>query len=136
MGSSWRHVGDPTVHFAYNVTPFMVGNLADLVFDGQSSIAQRGKARGRGCNYVGTRPLQAGPPENDPAAYRPYAGRKREFLAIAPWVRRDGARDELRTVAERLAPGSGDPIENNYVETALIADLPFPVDPERRACVR
>jgi glycerophosphoryl diester phosphodiesterase len=136
MSSSWRHVGDPSVRFAYNVTPFMVGNLADLTFDGQSSIAQRGKARGRGCNYVGTRRLQAGPPENDPAAYRPYAGRKREFLAIAPWVRRDGARDELRTVAERLAPGSGDPIENNYVETALIADLPFPVDPERRACVR
>ena len=75
MGSSWRHVGDPSVHFAYNVTPFMVGNLADLVFDGQSSIAQRGKARGSGCNYVGTRRFHSGPPENDPAAYRPYAGR-------------------------------------------------------------
>jgi glycerophosphoryl diester phosphodiesterase len=136
MGSSWRHVGDPSVGFAYNVTPFMVGNLADLVFDGQSSIAQRGKARGPGCNYVGTRRFQAGPPENDPAAYRPYAGRKREFLAVAPWVTRRGTRDELRAVAERLAPGSGDPMENDYVETALVADLPFPVDRQRRACVR
>ena len=61
MGSSWRHVGDPSVDFAYNVTPFMVGNLADLVFDGQSSIAQRGKARGPGCNYIGTRQLSSGP---------------------------------------------------------------------------
>lgn len=136
MGSSWRHVGDPTVHFAYNVTPFMVGNLADLVFDGQSSIAQRGKARGHGCNYIGTRRFQAGPPENDPARYRPYAGRKREFLAVAPWVKRRGTRDEFRAVAEKLAPGSGDPLENDYVETALIADLPFPVDPHRHGCVR
>jgi glycerophosphoryl diester phosphodiesterase len=136
MGSSWRHVGDPSVRFAYNVTPFMVGNLGDLVFDGQSSIAQRGKARGRGCNYVGTRRFQADPPENDPAPYRPYAGRKREFLALAPWVARRGTRDELRAVAEKLAPGSGDPLENDYVETALIADLPFPVDPRRPGCVR
>jgi hypothetical protein len=135
MSSSWRHVGDPSVDFAYNVTPFMVGNLADLVFDGQSSIAQRGKARGAGCNYVGTRSFQAGPPENDPAPYRPYAGRKREFLAVAPWVERRGSRNQLRTVAEKLAPGSGDPRENDYVETALIADLPFPVDRQRRACV-
>lgn len=134
MGSSWRHVGDPSVDFAYNVTPFMVGNLADLVFDGQSSIAQRGGARGRGCNYLGTRRFHAGPPENDPAPFRPYAGRKREFLAVAPWVSSGGGRDALRAVAERLAAGSGDPIENDYVETALIADLPFPVDRRRRAC--
>jgi glycerophosphoryl diester phosphodiesterase len=136
MGSSWRHVGDPGVRFAYNVTPFMVGNLVDLVFDGQSSIAQRGKARGPGCNYIGTRHFQAGPPENDPAAYRAYAGRKREFLAVAPWVERRGTRDELRAVADELAPGSGDPMENDYVETALIADLPFPVDTRRQGCVR
>ncbi len=42
MGSSWRAVADPTVDFDYNVTPFMVGNLADLEFDGQTSITQRG----------------------------------------------------------------------------------------------
>ena len=136
MGSSWRHVGDPSVRFAYNVTPFMVGNLADLVFDGQSSIAQRGKARGSGCNYVGTRRFHSGPPENNPAAYRPYAGRKRQFLAVAPWVNRHGSRDEQRAVAEQLAPGSGDALENDYVETALVADLPFPVDKRRPGCVR
>jgi glycerophosphoryl diester phosphodiesterase len=135
MGSSWRHVGDPSVDFAYNVTPFMVGNLADLVFDGQSSIAQRGKARGPGCNYIGTRRFRAGPPENDPPPYRPYAGRKREFLAVAPWVERRGSRDELRAVSDKLAPGSGDPMENDYVETALVADLPFPVDRQRPGCI-
>mgnify|MGYP006176989805 CR=1 FL=1 len=36
---------------------------------------------------------------HDPAAYEPYAGRKRQFLGIAPWVRRGGPRDELREVA-------------------------------------
>ena len=68
------HVGDPSVHFDYNVTPFMVGNLADLAFDGQSSIAQRGLARGRGCTYVGNAGFTPGSPETIPAAYRPYAG--------------------------------------------------------------
>jgi glycerophosphoryl diester phosphodiesterase len=136
MSSSWRHVADRSVRFDYNVTPFMVGNLADLVFDGQSSIAQRGRALGRGCNYVGTRRFQPDPPENDPTKYRPYAGRKRQFLAIAPWVALGEDRDALREVAAKLAPGSGDPLENDYVETALIADLPFPVDRERRACAQ
>jgi hypothetical protein len=136
MSSSWRHVSDRSVSFAYNVTPFMVGNLADIVFDGQSSITQRGRARGRGCNYVGTRRFQAAPPESDPQHYRRYAGRKRQFIALAPWVKRRGSRDAFREVATKLAPGSGDPLENDYVETALVADLPFPVARDRRACVR
>ena len=34
----------------------------------------------------------------------------------------------------RLAPGSGDRLENDYLETALVADLPFPVDRPRRGC--
>ncbi len=46
--------------FDYNVTPHMVGNLADLPFDGQTAITQRGLKGPRGvkparakCNYVG-----------------------------------------------------------------------------------
>lgn len=136
MSSSWRHVGDRSVSFAYNVTPFMTGHLADLVFDGQSSIAQRGRARGRGCNYIGNRRFIGAPPESDPERYRRYAGRKRQFLAIARWVKRGGKRDDLRETAAKLAPGSGDPLENDYVETAIVADLPFPVTRARRACVR
>ena len=41
MASTWRAVTDPTVHFRYNITPMMVGNLLDLPFDGQSAITAR-----------------------------------------------------------------------------------------------
>jgi glycerophosphoryl diester phosphodiesterase len=137
MGSSWRDAVDPHVRIKYNVTPFMVGNLADLVFDGQSSIAQRHPAHGRGCSYIGNRHFMPNPPENDPQEFRRYAGRKRQFLALAPWVVRGSRdRDRLRNVAGDLAPGSGSAIENDYLETALIADLPFPPHRHRPACVR
>jgi hypothetical protein len=136
MGSSWRDVTDDGVGIDYNVTPFMVGNLADLVFDGQSSIAQSRRARGNGCNYVGNRSFMPDPPENDPAAFRAYAGRKRQFLALARWVTPGSNRDRLRATAAALAPGSGSPMENDYLETALVADLPFPPDKHRPACTR
>ncbi len=130
MGSTWRTVGDPTVGFDYNVTPMMVGNLADLAFDGQTAITQRGLATGPGCNYVGDSRFQPA----DPPEYRVYAGPKTEFLGIAPWVRGDGPRDQLAATGAALAPGSGSPLENDYVETAVIADLPFPPDPGRPSC--
>jgi glycerophosphoryl diester phosphodiesterase len=136
MSSSWRHVADPSVDFDYNVTPFMVGHLADIVFDGQSSITQRGETVTRGCNYIGTRRFRAAAPESDPERYRVYSGRKREFVALAPWVTKSGGRARLRDVAAKLAPGSGDPMENDYVETAVVADLPYPVVTARRGCVR
>ncbi len=137
MGSSWRDAVDRHVGIQYNVTPFMVGNLADLVFDGQSSIAQRRPARGKGCTYIGNRRFMPAPPESDPPAFRRYTGRKRQFLALAPWVvPGSGDRDRLRSVAGRLAPGSGSRIENDYLETALIADLPLPPHRQRPACAR
>jgi hypothetical protein len=138
MGSTWRAAADPTVSFDYNVTPHMVGNLADLEFDGQTAITQRGlkgpKRGGESCNYVGNGALMTGAPENDPAAYAPYAGDKRQFLGLAGWAAPDGPRDELRAVGAALAPGSGQPRENDYLETAVIADLPFPPDPRRPNC--
>jgi len=137
MGSSWRDVTDDGIRIKYNITPFMVGNLADLVFDGQSSIAQRRRALGRGCSYIGNRHFMPGSPENDPRKFKSYAGRKRQFLALAPWVVPGSSdRDRLRRVAGHLAPGSGSRIENDYLETALIADLPFPPQRHRQACVR
>ena len=138
MRSTWRAVADPSVRFAYNVTPHMVGNLADLAFDGQTAITQRGIKPRRGgrlarrCTYVGAAELQ---PE-DPAYLRPYAGPKREFLGITDWVAADGPREDLRETARRLAPGSGDPLENDYLETAIVADLPFPVERRRATCLR
>ncbi len=134
MGSTWRAAADPTVDFDYNVTPHMVGNLADLPFDGQTAITQRGlKGPRKGterCNYVGNSAFL----DTDPDAYRPYAGPKREFLGVVPWAAPDAPREELRATGDALAPGSGDPRENDYLETAVIADLPYPPDPRRPNC--
>jgi hypothetical protein len=121
MTSTWRATSDPSVGFDYDVTPHMVGNLADLPFDGQTAITQRG-LRGPGCRYVGN------------AGAGGLLGAKPEFLALAPWVVPDGPRDALRAVAARLAPGSGDRLENDYLETAIVADLPFPPDTNRPGC--
>jgi hypothetical protein len=131
MTSTWRAVADPAVRFAYNVTPMLTGNLGDLVFDGQSAITQRGGAAGAGCHYIGNAAWTAG---DDRPDLTDEAGPKREFLAIAPWVVPDAARSELRAVSARLAPGSGDPLEGDYTETALAADLPIPVDTARPGC--
>jgi hypothetical protein len=134
MASAYRAVTDPSVSFAYAVNPMMVGNLADLAFDGQSAVLQRGLRRRRrqpGCHYVGNRRFIAG---EDQQQFRSYAGEKRAFLAVAPWVTRDGPRTKLRAVGADLAPGSGSALQDQYVETALIADLPFPVDHRRRYC--
>lgn len=134
MASAYRAVSDPSVRFDYSVNPMMVGNLADLAFDGQSAITQRGLRlrRGeRGCHYIGDATFI---PSQDQAEFRSYAGDKPDFLAIAPWVVSDGPRASLRKIGDDLAPGSGSALEDDYVETALIADLPFPPDRHRRDC--
>lgn len=128
MGSAWRAVSDPTVHFAYAVNPMMVGNLADTPFDGQSAILERGRLGG-GCHYVGNGRFIPG--QDDPAL-RSYAGNKPQFLTLARWVVSDRARAAMRTIGSELAAGQG---PYHYVQTALIADLPFPVDRTRRGCV-
>jgi len=138
MSSTWRAAADPTVDFDYNVTPHMVGNLADLPFDGQTAITQRGLKGPRGakrarasCNYVGDDRFV---PAEDPPEYRVYAGPKREFLGLAPWAAPDASRAKLRRIGAALAPGSGARRENDYLETAVIADLPFPPVPHRANC--
>lgn len=128
MGSAYRAVSDPSVRFTYAVNPFMVGNLADTPFDGQSAILQRGH-RGRGCAYVGDRAFVAG---QDLPAYRSYAGPKPQFLALAPWVVPDAPRAMLGPVGAALAAGGGG---YRYVQTAVIADLPFPADRDRPGCI-
>jgi hypothetical protein len=138
MASTYRTVSDPSVHFDYNVTPMMVGNLADLVFDGQSAITQRGLVGPRrrrlrhrwGCHYIGN---AAFVPGEDEPQFAGYAGLRPSFLAVAPWVVPDGARSALRAVGAELAPGSGAALENDYVETAIVADLPFPPDRSRKS---
>jgi hypothetical protein len=128
MASSWRAVSDPSVHFRYAVNPFMVGNLADTPFDGQSAILQRG-LRGPGCHYIGNGSFVTD--EDDPALAA-YTGSKPQFLALAPWVVPDAGRAALRPLGAALAAGTA---ARHYVQTALIADLPFPADSRRRGCV-
>lgn len=118
MGSAWRAVADPTVHFRYAVNPMMVGNLLDLPFDGQSAILARGR-EGRLRHYIGDRSAGTA----DPRSAGVYAGGKPQFLALAPWVESDRTRAALAREGARLAPGSGDPQENDYLETAVWADL-------------
>jgi predicted amidohydrolase len=130
MTSTWRAVADPGVAFAYNVTPMLTGNLADITFDGQSAITQRGLS-GKGCHYIGNARWIDG---EDRADLMDAAGRKPQFLALAPWVARDGPRSRLRAVGAQLVHGSGSRLENDYVETALVADLPFPPDSKRKGC--
>ena len=141
MRSTWRAASDPTVSFDYNVTPHMVGNLADLPFDGQTAITQRGLGGGaqsagsgsaRRCTYVGNSSFVEG---EDPERARGDAGPKSEFLVLAPWVVPDGPRPQLREASDKLAAGSGDPLENDYLETVAVADLPFPPNPNRPGCV-
>ncbi len=127
MGSAWRAVSDRTVHFAYAVNPMMVGNLSDTPFDGQSAILARSR-RGPGCHYVGNSSFV---PAEDDSSLRDYASAKSQFLALAPWAVPDGPRASLRSVGAGLAAGAGG---HRYVQTALIADLPFPVDRHRRGC--
>lgn len=129
MGSAYRAVSDPSVHFAYAVNAMMVGNLSDTPFDGQSAILQRGR-HGRGCHYVGNGSFVAG---QDLPADRRYAGAKSQFLALAPWAVPGGGRPGLRRIGAALAsPGS----KYHYVQTAVIADLPFPAPRARRGCVQ
>ncbi|HVW81311.1 MAG TPA: hypothetical protein VHB69_10285 [Mycobacteriales bacterium] len=120
MASAWRAVADPTVRFRYAVNPMMVGNLLDLDFDGQSAILARGY-HGPLRHYVGDARLD--PADGDPASYAVYAGGKPQFMALAPWVMAGGSRATLRAEGARLAAGSGSSQENDYVETAVYADL-------------
>ena len=130
MTSTWRAATDPSVGFTYNVTPHMVGNLADLPFDGQTAITQRGLRSSPGCTYVGNTVAEAGDER-----YRDEQGRKGEFIAILPWVTPDAPRAELRATAAKLESGSGDALENDYPEGVIAADLPFPANPDRAGCI-
>jgi hypothetical protein len=140
MNSSWRHVADETVGFAYSVTPWLVGNLVDLPFDGQVSIKRRDNPRpGPVRRFVGNRDLLD---DVDPAFGAPFAGDKDEFVVVAPWVLDEDPtlplaedRDRLAARARELLAGSDSEHENDYLETAVWADLvpppasPAPEDP-------
>jgi hypothetical protein len=128
MNSSWRHVADDTVGFAYSVTPWLVGNLVDLPFDGQVSIKRRDNPRPAPVRrFVGNRELLDGV---DPDFGAPFAGDEDEFVVVAPWVLDEDPalglaedRDRLAARARDLLAGSASEHENDYLETAVWADL-------------
>lgn len=97
----------------YGLISHLVGNLFDIVFDGQSAVVEHARPGRRRWAYVGQAP-QAG------------------FAAVAPWVVPDqgtsdpsltlaARRASLRSVGESLRPGGAR--ANGYVETAIAADL-------------
>lgn len=144
MDSAWRAVADPSVsNIRYAVTPHMVGNLIDLAFDGQSVIFERCEIGGVDTcagnapqAFVGAKdfipcpPAPAGDAPCDDPKLLPYAGLKRETIAMAAWVIDDDPtldpaanRARLTERARAMLAGSGSPYENGYLETALWADL-------------
>lgn len=125
--SGWTQV-QKRASMRASLLPALTGNFFDLVFDGQSHIAAKARAKepdtGR---YVG-QPDDVG------------------WSEVTEWVAGDGPGEEcgagdlferrtcLATVGAALAPGSGDPRENRYVESWVSAtlDLGQPaIDPTR-----
>ena len=115
MGSSWRHVGDPSVRFAYNVTPFMVGNLRTSCSTGRARSPSEARRRA-GCNYVGTRRFHAGPPENirRPTVPTPAASASSSRLrrGSAPRNARRTARGR-RAARARIGRSAGERLRRN-----------------------
>ncbi len=125
MSSVDRAVTDPTVNFAYNVTPMMNGNLFDLVFDGQSSITSR-HHRGKPQHFIGNETAQP----SDAHDMHRYAGPKDQFLAMTRWSgetpENKNNRAALMQIGTELAPHGSR--EDDYIQTAIYADL---IPPER-----
>jgi hypothetical protein len=138
MGSAFRAVAEQAGDWRiqYSVNPFLVGNLLDLPFDGQSAIFHR-TTSGAGAHYIGDETLNA----SDPQADGPYAGSLPQFLALAPWVGQldpaapSGGDDRSwdQGYSASMEPGSGvacsasgaeyGACEDGYLETAVWADI-------------
>lgn len=146
LDSAWRAVADPTVrNIRYAITPFMVGNLVDLTFDGQSSIFERCVARDDGADtcdgnvprtHAGASYFEdcgARTERCDDPALKPYSGHKSETIAMVPWVIDEcppclgpiADRERLAARSRAMQAGTGSPVENDYLETAIWADLDF-----------
>jgi hypothetical protein len=131
MESSWRHAADPTVAFRYTITPWLVGNLVDIPFDGQANIKRRANPRPYEVRHFVGAGEHVG--AQDPATTELFAGPKDEFLVTAPWVLEEDPsldtasdRERLRERAQAMLAGSDSEHENRYLETAVWADLTAP----------
>jgi hypothetical protein len=121
MAADWGAVADGDLGFRFSLSSYLVGNLADVVFDGQSAIWER-ERQGPGLARVGAAEALGSEPEH-------LAGPKAEAVAMVPWVVADAPdtytsrRADLMDVASRLSPGSQDPLRGAYVRTTLCADI-------------
>ncbi|GGL10013.1 nitrilase-related carbon-nitrogen hydrolase [Deinococcus radiotolerans] len=104
LESSWQVTAQRQIPYAVN--PMVVGNLLDLTFDGQSAI---------------TGPAEEAPAPRSYVLTAPRPG----FLALAPWVT-SGEPPALREAGRHRAALSGHPMENQYREATLHADLTLP----------
>ena len=113
-GHTQRHAG-----FRHNVTPCIKGNLFELVFDCQSHVTKDAAPDDALAAFIGQ---------------DPYLG----LTAVEPWVIEDPGppatleerRAILRDRGERMLPGSGDPLEDDYYAEVVGFDLA--VAPEGR----
>jgi predicted amidohydrolase len=112
-GGWWMVQKHPAIHV--NVTPMLTGNFGDLTFDGQPLVAVKAPA-GRDTCLLGQR---AEPGWAAVGRWAHYADPATAFCDPA-------RRDEFRVVGEKLAPGSGDPLENAYAEDVVFADVVLP----------
>jgi hypothetical protein len=119
----------------------MVGNLVDLTFDGQSSIFERciDACTNSPQTHVGADEFNPcavdGQTRCDDPKLERYAFAKAETMAMAPWVLPDNPcplcvgpianREVLAARARSMQAGTGTEFENDYLETAIYADLKF-----------
>lgn len=104
MESAWQHTARAGSARA-TVTPCLTGNLADMVFDGQSNVTVRPRAADAPLSFVGDSPGWG-------------------FAAIGPWAAPGAdsmSRDDLRAFGQTLLPGGSR--ANQYFEGAVAADL-------------
>jgi len=109
--SGWAHT-QRHAGFRHNVTPCIKGNLLDLVFDCQSHVTNVSRLDDVPRTFIGQ---------------DPYLG----LTTVEPWAIEDPGppasleqrRAILRNLGERLLPGSGDPLEDQYHAEVVAADL-------------
>ena len=111
-GHTQRHAG-----FRHNITPCIKGNLFELVFDCQSHVTQDARGDAVLSSFIGQ---------------DPYRG----LTVVEPWVIDDPGppatleerRAILRDRGERMLPGSGDPLEDDYYAEVVSFDLALETD--------
>ncbi len=114
--SGWGHT-QRHASFRHNVTPCIKGNLFELVFDCQSHVTNASGADDAVRAFIGQ---------------NPYPG----LTTVEPWVIEDPGppasleerRAVLRDRGERMLPGSGDPLEDDYHAETIAFDLALSAD--------